>query len=159
MLTTPLQLAVATMALANRGRFYRPQLVGEGGVQGRSPEPLPPAAVAREHYWQVMVDTMVAVVHGRRGTARGIGSDAPYRIAGKTGTSQVIGIAQDGRYDREQIELRNRDHALFISFAPAEAPSIADEQGVVPIAPPNLLPAKIGRAHGGTPVTGPARMP
>jgi len=125
MLTTPLQLAVATMALANRGRFYRPQLVREVGSQARSPEPLPPVAVAREHYWQVMVDTMVAVVHGRRGTARGIGSDAPYRIAGKTGTSQVIGIAQDGRYDREQIELRNRDHALFISFAPAEAPSIA----------------------------------
>lgn len=125
MLATPLQLAVATVALANHGRHYTPQLVREVGGSRREPMALPDIQVAKEGYWQVMTDIMEAVVHGPLGTARSIGRDAPYRIAGKTGTSQVIGIAQDARYDRDEIELRKRDHALFVSFAPVEEPRIA----------------------------------
>ena len=68
---------------------------------------------------------MEAVVHGRKGTAAGISEDLEYRIAGKTGTAQVIGIAQDAEYDSEAIAKRNRDHALFIAFAPVETPRIA----------------------------------
>ena len=68
---------------------------------------------------------MVAVVHGPTGTARAIGADAPWTIAGKTGTAQVIGIAQGEEYDAEEIDERLRDHALFIAFAPADAPAIA----------------------------------
>ena len=44
---------------------------------------------------------------------------------GKTGTAQVIGIAQDERYREEEIDERHRDHGLFVAFAPAEAPRIA----------------------------------
>jgi penicillin-binding protein 2 len=68
---------------------------------------------------------MVEVVHGERGTARKIGLDAPYRIAGKTGTAQVFTIAQGEEYDAEEVDERLRHHALFIAFAPAEAPRIA----------------------------------
>jgi len=64
-------------------------------------------------------------VHGARGTARRIGEDSPYRIAGKTGTAQVYGLKQEEKYDAESIEEKLRDHSLFIAFAPAGEPRIA----------------------------------
>jgi penicillin-binding protein 2 len=81
-------------------------------------------AASPDHYRRV-IDAMTDVLHGPRGTARGSARDAEYRFAGKTGTAQVIGIAQGERYDEDAIEKRFRDHALFISFAPVEDPKIA----------------------------------
>ena len=74
-----------------------------------------------------MTDSPISKVLDRllSGTARRIGEDAPYQIAGKTGTAQVITIAQDAEYDEEELEERQKDHALFVAFAPAEAPRIA----------------------------------
>jgi penicillin-binding protein 2 len=68
---------------------------------------------------------MVNVVHSNRGTARSIGLDINYQIAGKTGTAQVINIKQNASYNEHQIDFKQRDHALFISFAPADNPKIA----------------------------------
>ena len=68
---------------------------------------------------------MTDVVHSARGTARRIGEDSPWTIAGKTGTAQVYGLKQEEKYDAESIPEELRDHALFIAFAPAEAPKIA----------------------------------
>jgi penicillin-binding protein 2 len=68
---------------------------------------------------------MVSVMHGAKGTARRSAQGAQYRIAGKTGTAQVVGIAQDAEYDAEALAERHRDHALFIAFAPADNPRIA----------------------------------
>jgi penicillin-binding protein 2 len=68
---------------------------------------------------------MIDVVHAPRGTARRIGEDSPYRIAGKTGTAQVFGLKQEEKYDAEAIEEKLRDHSLFIAFAPAGEPRIA----------------------------------
>jgi penicillin-binding protein 2 len=68
---------------------------------------------------------MEAVVNGPRGTARKIGLDAPYRIAGKTGTAQVFTVGQNEKYNEKDITERMRDHALFIAFAPAEDPQLA----------------------------------
>ena len=68
---------------------------------------------------------MEDVVHHPRGTAKVISKNLQYRIAGKTGTAQVVGIKQDEEYDAEKVAKRNRDHALFIAFAPAENPRIA----------------------------------
>jgi penicillin-binding protein 2 len=65
------------------------------------------------------------VMQGTRGTARAVGSGAPYEMAGKSGTAQVVSIAQDDEYDEDEIEERLRDHALFISFAPFDDPQIA----------------------------------
>ena len=59
------------------------------------------------------------------GTARNVGKDAPYRMAGKSGTVQVISVGQEEEYDEESIEEKFRDHALFVSFAPIESPKIA----------------------------------
>jgi penicillin-binding protein 2 len=80
---------------------------------------------AKEENWDVVSAAMEGVVHSARGTAKIIAKDATYRIAGKTGTAQVVGIAQDARYDRDKVHERNRDHALFIAYAPADKPQIA----------------------------------
>jgi penicillin-binding protein 2 len=59
------------------------------------------------------------------GTAASVGANAPYSIAAKTGTAQVIGIKQNEKYNANAIDERHRDHALFIAYAPAEDPKIA----------------------------------
>ena len=68
---------------------------------------------------------MREVVHGKRGTARKLAKGIEYTMAGKTGTAQVIGIAQNAVYKEEEVSERNRHHGLFIAFAPLEAPTIA----------------------------------
>lgn len=125
MLTTPLQLAVATATIANRGVLMQPHILKS--VSGELPRRRESKSFALKDpaNWDIVWNAMEAVVHGRRGTAKGISKGLQYRIAGKTGTSQVIGIAQDARYDAEKIAKLHRDHALFIAFAPVEAPTIA----------------------------------
>jgi len=80
--------------------------------------------INREH-WDAIIESMVEVVHHRRGTARRIGKGLGYHIAGKTGTAQVFGLAQEEEYDEEEIAEKLRDHALFVAFAPVEAPRLA----------------------------------
>ncbi|WP_372741129.1 penicillin-binding protein 2 [Neptunomonas sp.] len=138
LLTTPLQLATAATVLANRGVWVQPRLLKgvrnmdeNGALKIAMPElPNPrsyPEDIKLKHpeYWDIIVENMVEVVHGPRGTARKIGLDAPYQIAGKTGTAQVVGIKQDERYDRDKLDKRFHDHALFLAFAPADKPKIA----------------------------------
>lgn len=120
-LATPMQLAVATSRLASRGEIRSPQLV-------RKQHSIPPPAgiiKASENNWNYVHTAMQEVVHGLRGTAKGINKGLNYHIAGKTGTAQVVGIKQDEEYDAEKVAKRNRDHALFIAFAPVENPRIA----------------------------------
>jgi penicillin-binding protein 2 len=78
--------------------------------------------IDRVRNWEAIIDSMVAVVHGQRGTARSVGKDMPFKIAGKTGTAQVFGIKQDEKYDASTLEKKLHDHALFIAFAPADDP-------------------------------------
>jgi penicillin-binding protein 2 len=68
---------------------------------------------------------MNSVMQGPRGTARAVGTGAPYSMAGKSGTAQVFSVGQDEEYDEEEIAERLKDHALFIAFAPVENPQIA----------------------------------
>jgi penicillin-binding protein 2 len=131
-LATPMQLANATVAVANRGRLLRPHLLAEAhdpiteqAVSRHEPGAARPIAAARPEYWDTVTQAMVEVVHGAAGTARRIGADAAYRIAGKSGTAQVFGIGQDEQYRAEEIPEELRDHALFVAFAPVEAPRIA----------------------------------
>jgi len=131
MLATPLQLAAAAAALATRGTRYQPHLVAavEDGVSGQrriiQPQRLPDVEVRNPAHWDAVLEGMHDVMQGARGTARAVGMGAPYKMAGKSGTAQVISIAQDEEYDEEEIEERQRDHALFIAFAPFDKPRIA----------------------------------
>ena len=70
-------------------------------------------------------DAMYAVFHGKHGSARAAARGASYLMAGKSGTAQVVGIAQDAEYDADELQERHRDHGLFIAFAPYEDPQIA----------------------------------
>ena len=144
MLATPLQLATASAVMANRGEWKQPRMlkgvmqrsqtgsdaIEEGrvidisGLEGTGAV-LPNVQLNNDQYWKRIVDAMVAVVHGPRGTARKIVKGIDFQIAGKTGTAQVIGIKQDEEYDADKLDERHRDHALFISFAPADQPEIA----------------------------------
>jgi penicillin-binding protein 2 len=131
MLATPLQLANATAALATRGKRYRPHLVAavEDPLTGERditmPERLADVSIENEFYWDNVLTAMHEVIQGETGTARAAGLGAPYLMAGKSGTAQVFSIAQEEKYDEEEIDERLRDHALFIAYAPLDAPQIA----------------------------------
>ena len=117
--TTPLQLAAATTAMARRGNFIEPHFSVLEDVDAGASVPL-----GDSMDWERMIDAMEDVLHGERGTARGAARGLNYRIAGKTGTVQVVGIAQEEEYEEEEIDERLRDHALFVGLAPADSPSI-----------------------------------
>ena len=124
MLATPLQLAVATSIIATRGEHRQPRIVR--ALDGEVLEaPLLDPVRADGAHWDAVVEAMREVVHGRRGTAKAISRGLDYEIAGKTGTAQVIGIAQDAVYDEDAIDERHRNHGLFVAFAPLQAPTIA----------------------------------
>ncbi|MDA3868569.1 MAG: penicillin-binding protein 2 [Gammaproteobacteria bacterium] len=128
-LTTPLQLAVATATLANKGESVQPHLLksiqSTETAETKAIEPKTGKFVLRNPaYWDVVHRAMRNVAHGARGTARGTGRGMSYEMAGKTGTSQVFGIAQDEEYDEETVARKLRDHGLFIAFAPVENPEI-----------------------------------
>ena len=123
MLATPMQLAVATAALATRGTAFKPMFVA--AVDGRSVEPEPLLNVSAETaYWDEVFAGMVDTVSSVRGTAFGMRSGLTYSVAGKTGTAQVVGIAQDATYDEEALSEYQRNHGWFIAFAPVENPEI-----------------------------------
>jgi penicillin-binding protein 2 len=123
-LATPLQLAAMTATLASRGRQIQPRLVRRMG-ELETPMNVSEVEPVSQQHWDNIHAAMENVVHGTRGTAKSISRNLKYRIAGKTGTAQVVGIAQGEEYDSEALIERQRDHALFVAFAPLEQPKIA----------------------------------
>ena len=125
---TPLQLARATATLANRGEVVSPFLADRiihANFAVAGPRKTSRNLHLNPENVQNIINAMVNVVHGARGTARRIGKDIPYRIAGKTGTAQVFSVKQEENYNEDEIAFKLRDHALFIAFAPAADPEIA----------------------------------
>ncbi|MBD3649326.1 MAG: penicillin-binding protein 2 [Pseudomonadales bacterium] len=134
MLVTPMQLAAAVSVIANRGKWVPPRMLKEDtALLAQSPvERLPDIKRVPEHVWNLLIESMEEVVHrgnrgfGENGTAwYYIGQDIPYRMAGKSGTAQVVGIEQGEEYDEEELDERQRKHAWFIAFAPVDDPKIA----------------------------------
>lgn len=131
MLTTPLQLASAGAAIATRGTRMRPRIVdravdpGSGETEAVEPETKATISSLDAADWKRIVEAMAGVVHGPRGTARRINAGIAYRMAGKTGTAQVVGIGQNEEYDADKLDKRFHDHGLFVAFAPVEEPRIA----------------------------------
>ena len=131
MLTTPLQLASITATLAMRGQRVTPHLLKShetdmdlpSSERGRNG--LQPVTVRRDSLWDPIIEAMVNTMHQPYGTAFRTGRDALYQMAGKTGTAQVFGLAEDEEYDEELVPEKLRDHALFVGFAPADDPRIA----------------------------------
>ena len=123
-LVTPIQLANMTANLARKGIAIRPHMVEAIGDEAFQPA-VSQLIEVEEQYWQAIHSAMEDVVHDARGTAFEQGLDIDYRMAGKTGTAQVVSIAQEAEYNAEDLEITQRDHALFVSFAPAKNPKIA----------------------------------
>ncbi|UJP01713.1 MAG: penicillin-binding protein 2, partial [Nitrosomonas sp.] len=128
-LATPLQLAFATMVIANNGKAYAPRLVkqiqnSQTGEVEDIPAKLLYSLNLKAKNLAVVKNALVDVTRPG-GTAAKAGANAAYTFAGKTGTSQVIAIKQGERYNEKAINERHRDHAMFIAYAPAENPKIA----------------------------------
>ncbi len=125
---TMMQLAAATATLANGGTQFKPRLVkatqdpiqridrpvsvGEPLPLGFKPENI---AVVRQG--------LIGVA--KEGTSAHVFAGTPYQSAGKTGTAQAVTIGQKEKYNASKLEEHQRDHALYMAFAPAENPQIA----------------------------------
>jgi len=125
---TMLQLAQATAIVADGGVKHRPHLVLaiRDTVTGEvKPVAQPPAEKLGYKPADVAVirEGLTAVVTS--GTARGVFAGAGYQAAGKTGTAQAVGMAQNTKYNAKALEEHQRDHALFMAFAPVNDPKIA----------------------------------
>ena len=123
--TTPLQLAVMVARLCNGGKAVRPWL-----TEGRQAAGEPPSIGIDPIHLQAILKGMNEVVNGVRGTARRAALPIKgVRMAGKTGTSQVRRISRAeraaGLHKRKDKPWEDRDHALFVCFAPYDAPRYA----------------------------------
>lgn len=120
LLVTPLQLAQMVSRVAMHGRGWKPHLIRAvqnpktGQLRYVKPQPLPTIKLADPGDWSRVISGMEAVVDNPHGTAHGIDHNLPFRVAGKTGTSQLTKSKQDKHPD-----------ALFICFAPVGHPQIA----------------------------------
>ncbi len=126
MLATPLQLALATAIIANKGQAHKPHMLkaieftNSGEIQLIESESIDYISSIDDKNWDLIHEGMTAVINERRGTAYGIFPDnSP--IAGKTGSSQVFSI---DKRSGDEIPEELRDHGLFIGFAPIDKPEI-----------------------------------
>ena len=130
-LVTPLQMALVASIFANRGRIVRPKMVKSQKVS-QVESGLKMVEGLENKDWERMIAAMEDVVHlgnqgfRRNGTAWAyIGQDISYRMAGKSGTAQVVEIKQGEEYSAEELEEVEKNHAWFIAFAPVKNPKIA----------------------------------
>ncbi|PMG60340.1 penicillin-binding protein 2 [Vibrio splendidus] len=126
--TTPIQIANATSILINDGRKKPIRLLdsvsGHNASTAKEPTEFPPIEGVPSNYWVLARYGMYLVNHGKKGTSRKVFRNAPYKSAGKSGTSQVFGLAENEEYDAENIPEHLRDLALFTGFAPYNDPQI-----------------------------------
>lgn len=124
---TPLQLGVMVSTIASRGVRYRPRLVK--AVDGIETIPVIEDRIEiKKEHWDAVFEGMEDAVYGPglatfRQYHLGMGAD--YRIAAKSGTAQVINIAQDAKYKKGTLKENQRDHVLFVGFAPSDDPQMA----------------------------------
>ncbi|MGH8716713.1 MAG: penicillin-binding transpeptidase domain-containing protein, partial [Burkholderiales bacterium] len=127
-LVTPLQLANATAIIANNGIAFRPHLVRYILDTKTSQLQIIPSEVLYNLNFKpanlTLIQKALVDVTGPGGTAARAGANSAYPIAGKTGTAQVVAFKQNEKNTESQVDERQRDHALFIAYAPADNPQI-----------------------------------
>lgn len=145
MWATPLQLATATAIAANKGVVVKPRLLAAIEGEPFEPQDLSPVAdvqIDNPDNWRYIEESMTMVVHRPYSQVfRDYGTayeaiaradrDMSYKMAGKSGSAQVVSIAQD-ILQSEDIDVSdlNKDHALFIAYAPAQHPTIKPQIAV-----------------------------
>jgi penicillin-binding protein 2 len=127
-LVTRLQLVTATAIIANKGVAFRPHLVRYIQDSKTNQLKIIPSEVLYNLNFKADNLTLIqkALVDVTRpgGTAARAGANSAYPIAGKTGTAQVIALKQSDKPTENPVDERQRDHALFIAYAPADNPQI-----------------------------------
>ncbi|WP_375753097.1 penicillin-binding protein 2 [Vibrio sp. HN007] len=129
---TPMQIAKATSVLIHRGEVMAPHLLRATIDTSQDvdietlepPEQYPPITGVTEKYWDMSIEGMYLVNHGKKGTARRAFQGLKYKSGGKSGTAQVFGLKEDEEYNADEIAENLRDHALFTGFAPLEKPEV-----------------------------------
>lgn len=125
---TMLQLATAMATLSAGGQRFEPRLVRQvedvvsrqrRTISSKALEPLP---LKPEH-----VDVVLRAMHGvtTGGTSARVFAGAPYLSGGKTGTAQAVGMRQNEKYNAARLAEHQRDHSLYVAFAPLEQPRVA----------------------------------
>lgn len=130
---TTLQLSYMTALIASRGNTPQPHVMKATGKLGSDervpykPKPGAQIPISNPKAWEHIISGMEQVIQSPHGTAYWyIGQDLSYRMAGKSGTAQVVTIPQGvAAPDLEDMPYQNRPHALFIAFAPLPNPRIA----------------------------------
>ncbi|MEY4345765.1 MAG: hypothetical protein RL032_1597 [Pseudomonadota bacterium] len=125
---TMLQLAQATSILANNGIKHKPQLViATQDASSRVRVALPPAEAENLNLKQENVDIIRRAMVGvtQEGTSTKVFAGAGYLSGGKTGTAQAVSMGQKEKYNASKMDEHQRDHSLYIAFAPADDPKIA----------------------------------
>ena len=130
--TTPLQLAYMTALIARDGSEFTPRLLRkiydpESASHIAPPVPLDTGKVAvyEPGIWNTVRQDMVNVIHSAYGTARNISRGLTYRMAGKSGTVQVVSFKTERRVHAHELGAEEQDNAMFIAFAPADKPRLA----------------------------------
>lgn len=125
---TPMQIANALNILVNKGVNRPPHLVQvakqENQVVQINNEEKPPVILKDPKHWQIALDAMHNTVKKVTGTAHKAFKGVNYDPAGKTGTAQLVSIAQGERYDAKSLKERHRDNAIYVGFAPYDDPQI-----------------------------------
>ena len=125
---TMLQLAQATAVLANNGVKHKPRLViGTQDTVTRALRPLPPVPAEDLGYKPQNVAIVRKALVGvtLEGTSAKVFAGAGYLSGGKTGTAQAVTIGQKDKYNGTKLDEHQRDHAVYMAFAPADNPQIA----------------------------------
>ena len=130
MTASPLQLALATAAIANKGQLLTPQVMmhsqtKNGDVTQDQKKVSRQIPIKDINNWEIIIEGMKQTVYGKLGTAKRLNNKLQYTLAGKTGTAQVFGLDPEEEYIAENIDEKLRDHALFTGFAPIEDPQVA----------------------------------
>ena len=129
-LVTPLQMAVFTSAVGNGGTLYRPRIVktitdSKGMIVKKIEPEITGGLPASPETLGIVRKGLLDVVHGERGTARNYARIKGVMVAGKTGTAQVFSRKKGEKIDSDNLTYELRDHAWFVSYAPAQNPVIA----------------------------------
>lgn len=127
---TPVQLNQAINTLINHGERYVPQIMQgvmdrNGEITPEPPKTMRPITVNKDANWDLMLGAMHKVNHSEDGTGRKSFADAPYESGGKSGTAQLFTVAQNESYKAEEVSEHLRDNAMFVAFAPFEAPEVS----------------------------------
>jgi len=125
---TPLQLAQSVSTLVDHGHSDTPQIIRGYKTDEQEvlypPKENMPIILNDEKHWDTVLDAMYGVVNRVGGTGYKAFAHTHYVSAGKTGTAQLVGIAEDEKYDAEKLAAHLRDNAMYVGFAPYENPEM-----------------------------------